>query len=248
MTALDDALRSAARTPCLLVASDYDGVVAPIVADPDAAMPDTAAIEALAQLAATPDTHVAMISGRTLRDLRRVTGEPGEVMLLGSHGAETASGDLLSPSQLSIRDAIISEMDQISADYPGSRVEAKPGGVAFHYRSVAEPLQGDATRRILAGPAARPNLKVMEGKKIVEVSLVAGNKGTALTRLRKLVEADRVVFLGDDVTDEDAFAVLRPDDVGIKVGPEPTMAQYRIPGQEDVSAVLTGLAVRRAGT
>ena len=115
MTALDDALRSAARTPCLLVASDYDGVVAPIVADPDAAMPDTAAIEALAQLAATPDTHVAMISGRTLRDLRRVTGEPGEVMLLGSHGAETASGDLLSPSQLSIRDAIISEMDQISA-------------------------------------------------------------------------------------------------------------------------------------
>ena len=110
MTALDDALRSAARTPCLLVASDYDGVVAPIVADPDAAMPDTAAIEALAQLAATPDTHVAMISGRTLRDLRRVTGEPGEVMLLGSHGAETASGDLLSPSQLSIRDAIISEM------------------------------------------------------------------------------------------------------------------------------------------
>ncbi len=246
MTGLDAALRSVARRSPLLVASDYDGVLAALVNDPDAAVPDPAAMEALGSLAALPHVSVALISGRTLADLRRLSGRPPDIMLLGSHGAETSSDDVLPESQVALRDTIAREMQQIATRFPGSHVEVKPAGVAFHYRNVAADLQADAARMVLGGPAARPKLRVMEGKMIVEVTLVDLHKGSALQRLRRLVGADAVVFVGDDVTDEDAFATLEQHDVGIKVGPEPTQAPYRVDDQAEVAGVLASLLTYRA--
>lgn len=242
MTRLANALREMAARRPLLVASDYDGVLAPIVSDPDAAFPDPEAIAALVRLATIADVEVAVISGRTLRDLRALSGEPSGVTLMGSHGAETARGELLTPSRRDLRDRIASEMDQIASRFPGARVEVKPGGVAFHYRNVAEREQQTAARLVRNGPAGRPGLRVMEGKKIVEVTLTTTNKGDALARMRKVVDAAGVVFLGDDVTDEDAFTTLGTDDIGIKVGPEPTAANYRIQTQAEVAGVLRALA------
>lgn len=248
MTRLAAALRDMASRRPLLVASDYDGVIAPIVSDPDAASPDPQAIEALERLAAIPDVEVALISGRTLRDLRALSGEPSGVLLLGSHGAETAGEELLTPSRRDLRDRIAAEMEEIAARYRGAHVEVKPGGVAFHYRNVAEGEQHTAARLVRNGPAGRPGLRVMEGKKIVEVTLTATDKGKALQRMRRMVEAAGVVFVGDDVTDEDAFATLGSDDVGIKVGPEQTAAGYRIGSQTEVASVLRDLADACEGT
>ncbi len=246
VTGLDAALREIARSRSLLVASDYDGVLAPIVSDPDSALPDRGAITSLTHLATAPDTHVALISGRTLADLRRLSGEPEGVVLLGSHGAEATADRVLSGSREALRDGIADEMARIATRFPGSRVEIKPAGVVFHYRDVAGHQQDDAARSVLTGPAARPRIRVMEGKKIVELSLTDVDKGIALRRLRRALEVDAVVFLGDDVTDEDAFAILGPDDVGIKVGPGPTQASHRIPTQGDVAAVLATLATLRS--
>ena len=81
-------LQRIARAPVLLVVSDYDGTVAPIVTDPAAARPLREAVVALRNLAALPQTHVAVVSGRALRDLAAISGLPPEVHLVGSHGSE----------------------------------------------------------------------------------------------------------------------------------------------------------------
>ncbi len=247
MSDLATALAQVATYSPLLVASDYDGVLAPIVNDPAAAAPDSSAIVALADLAASAGVTVAVISGRTLTDLRRLTGEPPGVSLIGSHGAETdvPLGQNSADTVRLVR--IVRDMQLIGSRFPGSWVEEKPAGVAFHYRNVAPHDHDDAARAVLHSLASdHSDLRVMEGKKIVEVSLSATHKGDALARLRTAVGAAAVVFLGDDVTDEDAFATLRPVDVGVKVGPEPTAASHRIADQAAVAGVLQRLASARA--
>src|SRR5690606_15929826 len=87
---------------------------------------------------------------------------------------------------------------------------------------------------------------VRHGKKVVELSVVSTNKGMALSKLRQRVGATAVLFLGDDVTDEDAFATLTGPDVGIKVGPGLTRAPYRIQGVMEVARVLAQVAELRA--
>ncbi len=89
---LPDDLRAAltriARVPQLLVACDYDGTLAPIVDDPTHAIPLPEAVMAVRSLATLPQTTVAVVSGRALRDLAALSRLPSEVHLVGSHGSE----------------------------------------------------------------------------------------------------------------------------------------------------------------
>ena len=78
--------------PVLLIACDYDGTISPHVDDPARAMPERESIVALRSLASIPDTHVAVISGRSLRDLAALSRLPPEVHLVGSHGSEFEPG------------------------------------------------------------------------------------------------------------------------------------------------------------
>ncbi|MFV1990500.1 MAG: trehalose-phosphatase, partial [Acidimicrobiales bacterium] len=77
-----------ARTPQLLVACDYDGTIAPLVANPMDALPRRETVAAMRGLAELPQTHVAVISGRSLRDLAALSRLPDEIHLVGSHGSE----------------------------------------------------------------------------------------------------------------------------------------------------------------
>ena len=86
--ALRSAVKNIARVPQLLVACDYDGTLAPIVEDPTTAAPLPEAVAAIRALAALPQTTVAVISGRALRDLAALSRLPSEVYLVGSHGSE----------------------------------------------------------------------------------------------------------------------------------------------------------------
>src|SRR4051812_26523572 len=92
MQELDARLEQIARTPTLLIASDYDGTLAPIVEDPAKAVPVRESIVALRQLAQLPHTHVAVISGRALGELGRLIGNPELIHLVGSHGSEFDAG------------------------------------------------------------------------------------------------------------------------------------------------------------
>jgi trehalose-phosphatase len=241
VTALAGALQRVAGVPRLLVASDYDGVLSLIVPDPMQAFPLPGAVAALDALAATPGTTAALVSGRARRDLAVLAGVSDQVLLIGSHGSELADGVRLDPDQAALRARLEAAVRELIGEWPGIRMETKPAGVVVHTRTAAtRQVAATAAEATLAGPARWPGVHVTTGKEVVEMSVVATHKGTAIEALRARYSADAVVFLGDDVTDENAFAVLREEDVGIKVGPGDTRAAFRV---EDPQAAVRALAL-----
>jgi trehalose 6-phosphate synthase/phosphatase len=245
------ALEGFAMRPSLLIALDFDGVLAPIVEDPAAARALPASHRHLTSLAALPGVRLALVSGRTLADLRRVAEPPPGTLLVGSHGAELSDPPVgvlastpLDPDAAALLKQITAELEQISAGHPGTHVETKPTGVVLHTRRSAREIAAKATQEALDGPAVRPGVHLTHGKEVVELSVVATTKGTALRQLRASTGADAVLYAGDDITDERAFAVLAGDagDVSIRVGSGETAADHRLGSPDDVAAML-GLLV-----
>ena len=233
-------LRSAVAAPVLLVACDYDGTLAAIVDDPASAHPDEQAVSALRDLADLSDTFVAVISGRARADLERLLGPIPGALVIGGHGSEWTDA-AISPQAA----ALASRLGEVAADFPGARVEAKPSGAAFHYRHVDPGAADDAARSAVAA-ATKLATRVVHGKRVVDFSTADADKGSALEQLRQEISPDVTMYIGDDVTDEDAFSVLGPSDVAIKVGEGATAAQWRIPSQPEVSSLLEELSAWRS--
>ncbi len=238
-----------ARTPSILVACDYDGTLAPIVADPTRAAPRREAVVALRGLAALRDTHVAVVSGRALRDLAVLSRLPEEVHLVGSHGSEFDVGfvDDLPDDQRQRLGVVAAELSHVTAVTDGAFLELKPASVAFHYRNVEPGAAAAAVRRIVDGPGATPGVFTHHGKQVVELAVTEMSKGAALDSLRQQLCVGAVLFLGDDQTDEAGFLTLHGPDVGVKVGPGPTAAAFRIDGPDEVARLLAALfEIRRS--
>jgi trehalose 6-phosphate phosphatase len=242
--ALDAALERFARVPVLLVATDYDGTLAPIVDDPADARPVRESIVALRVLAAQSGTHVAVISGRALSDLAALSGLAGPVMLVGSHGSEFDLDFVtsLSPAQADLRQRVLAEMQRVAGAAAGFRIEPKPASIAFHYRGVADEAAGDALAVLLAGAATWDGVQVKRGKMVLELAVVHTSKGDAVDTLRHRIGAGAVLYVGDDITDEDAFVRLQGPDVAVRVGPGDTTATHRIGDPVDVARLLARLA------
>ena len=121
------ALAQLARTPRLLVACDYDGTLAPIVPDPQRAVPLPETVTALRALAALPATTTAVISGRALRDLAVLSRLPAEVHLVGSHGSEFDVGFVhgLTPA-LWVGAAVVAGGAVAALALPGRKRERRP--------------------------------------------------------------------------------------------------------------------------
>lgn len=225
----------------MLVASDYDGVLSPLVDNPADAVPDRDGLDVLVDLGQMPATHAVAISGRSLATLRELMGNPLGVALIGTHGAEESGMEIADGLRDQV-EVLQAALIALAKQYPGSMVEEKPIGAAFHYRhAVRESEAADAARTIAATCGAR----TISGKKVIECLYGDVNKGEAITRLVDRFAIAATVYLGDDTTDEHAFAVLGPDDIGIKVGPGETCAGYRINSQSEVATVLRHLADRR---
>jgi trehalose 6-phosphate phosphatase len=245
---LHRALSDVARVPRLLVASDFDGTIAPIVSHPSDARPIPAAAQALAALAALRETTAALISGRALRDLSELSGAPADVHLVGSHGSEF-NADFSAAVGESAR-ALLADLEQTMADlasrYPGSTIEVKPVSVAFHVRNAAPEHAQEALDAALAA-VSDWDVHITEGKAVREFAVIDTDKGEALELLRRQGAADALVFFGDDVTDEKAFSRLGGTDVGVKVGSGDTRAAYRVEAPDDVALALQVLHdIRRA--
>ena len=153
------AARRLARTEKLLLATDFDGTLAPLVDDPHDARALPASLERLHALAGLPDTEIAVISGRSLVDLQALLGDTGGLNLIGSHGAErglppggrgaaTRSGHLLTPDEAVALAELRQQVDRIVAHYPSVRVEPKAG------RGRGPSAAGDRGRR--RGSERRP--------------------------------------------------------------------------------------------
>ncbi|MEZ0112153.1 trehalose-phosphatase [Catenulispora sp. EB89] len=244
---LRQAIAGLARTPRLLVVCDYDGTLSPIVADPAKAVPRPESVRALRALADLADTTAGVISGRALRDLAALSGLPAEVHLIGSHGAEFDAGfaHALDDETQALRQRLQAELERLVGRSPGVLLELKPASIAVHVRRAEPTIGASVLEAVRTGPAQWDGVQVTEGKAVIELAVVETDKGEALDMLRRQADATAALFVGDDVTDEKAFARLTGPDVGVKVGHGETLAEYSIPDTEDVAVMLDYLLAER---
>jgi trehalose-phosphatase len=248
---IDPTLRAAvgliARVPQLLVACDYDGTLAPTVPDPTQAVPLPEAVAAVRALASLPQTTVAVVSGRALRDLATLSRLPSEVHLVGSHGSEFDIGFVqrLAPELVELRTRLQHAVQETVRDRPGVRLEPKPASIAVHVRAADPLVATEVFDALRAGPAGWPEVHVTTGKQVMELLVLPTNKGTAVDALRMQLSASAVLFMGDDVSDEHAFAHLHGPDLGIKIGPGETLAGHRVDEPIDAVRVLAHLLETR---
>jgi trehalose-phosphatase len=224
-----------------LVACDYDGTLAPIVEDPDKARPQPESVGALRSLAGLHETTTAVISGRALRDLATMSRLPSEVHLVGSHGSEFDIGfvhSLNGPAR-DLHTRLEAELEKLTEGATGVHLEVKPASVAVHLRRAEQDVADRVVDVVRNGPCTWDGIQVTEGKAVIELAVVQTDKGHALDVLRHQIGATAAVFVGDDVTDEKAFARLSGPDLGVKVGGGETLAHFRI---DDTPAVATMLA------
>jgi len=239
------ALDAVAATPRLLVASDFDGTLSPLVDRPADARPLPRAAEALVAIAELPSTEVVLVSGRALDVLREYSGMPSSVHLVGSHGAEFETGFALEIDQTLLA-TIAAELTSIAAGRPGVTVEPKPASVALHVRN-ASAADGEAALAAARSVGEASGAEITAGKNVLEFAVISTDKGEAVDVFRRRGDATAAVFFGDDVTDEKAFRRMVGSDVGVKVGPGETLAAYRVDSPEDVAEALSHLLERRRG-
>ena len=240
---------SLATAEHLAVVSDFDGTLAAFARDAYSVSPEQRSMDALAALSQLPNTTVAVLSGRHLDGLKQVFPLREPILFGGSHGAESSwESSALTPEMEAHLAKKEAQIQEIIARHPGAELEVKPFQRVLHLRAL-ELQDPDAAAAAYAEGVAlsADGFPKTTGKCVVEFSATRATKGTWIEGLRARVGATAVVFLGDDTTDEDGFAVLnQPPDVGVKVGEGETHAQLRVPDVHAVSDFLEQLARARA--
>ncbi|MDR6198118.1 trehalose 6-phosphate phosphatase [Microbacterium sp. SORGH_AS428] len=249
-------LESLAHTPRLLVALDFDGTLSPLVDEPMSARMIPAARRALDALAALPVTDVALVSGRSLADLRVISEHTDDSLfhLAGSHGAETwhpgaraGEGDADDPADRQLLSELVAESERIIADVDGAWVEPKAFGLGLHTRLARPEAAQAAQREIDALMAERaPGWRRRTGRDILEFAFRHEGKDQAVAALRERLGATAVLFAGDDVTDEDALRSLGEGDLGVHVGAGDSAASVSVEDPAALAALLDRLARLRA--
>jgi trehalose-phosphatase len=248
---LRDALRAFSANKRVLLLTDFDGVLADLVDDPTKSHIREGSRTALTALLQQPFTDVGIVTGRPLADIVTVGRPPEGMLIVASHGLEHrttgSTDDIFRPTEddTTILTGLSEFLSPLAAMVPGAWLEVKPAGIAVHVR-----LCGAAAGRQLlttAGelPEHLKGLTIREGKDILEFSVRSATKGTAVTFLSELIQTQNILFIGDDVTDEDAFAALPSAGIGIKVGLGETLATYRIADTTDVTELLELLVTLR---
>ncbi len=257
MSEVPGALESWPRISALLdtenvaVLMDFDGTVAEIVSDPDAAILVDGAAAAITELVGV--CPVAIISGRDLTDLRNRVGLAG-VWYAGSHGFELVAPDGsyhvhdAAPAAEQAIAAAAEELGRRLGDIPGVRVEHKRFAVAMHYRNAEPDVVARAIGAVHA-VAQQRGLRVTNGRKVTELRPdVDWDKGQALNWiLDHLPGRELPIYLGDDLTDEDAFDAVASHGIGIVVrhtedGDRRTAARFAVDGPRRVRDLLDRMA------
>jgi len=227
---------------------DFDGTLVDIAPAPDLVAITAATRRSVERLAAALDGAFAIVTGRDIEVVDRFLA-PLRLPTAGVHGLvrRDAAGTVHAvPIGNGLLDAITGKIDGFAATRPGLFVEHKPGTVVLHYRGAPE-LEADCIALAESAVDEHAGLVLRRGKKIVEVGPGNADKGAAIEAfMREPPFAGRSpVFAGDDLTDEDGFAVVnRMGGKSIKIGPEPSCATYRAGGTQQFLAWLGRTAGR----
>lgn len=248
------------RTPLLLFL-DVDGTLAPIAPRPEDAGVPPETRRAVAAVAAQDGVHVALVSGRSATDARRMVAV-SHVWAVGNHGCEAIGPDgeqIVDPEAAPYEGAMARAARALEAllqPVQGVIVEDKRWTLSVHVR-LADPAIVPRVKATVDRVAAEGGLVVRDGKMVFEVRPpVRVNKGTAVLALaRRLASAaGTVAFVGDDQTDEDAFRALRQvygaTSVTVRVAPSeamPTVAEFSLADPSEVRRFLEDLVTLRSG-
>ena len=251
---LDSVLRERAGRS-LAVFLDYDGTLTPIVERPEAAVlaEDTRVV--LCSL--VQHCTVAVVSGRDLEDVRRRVGIV-ELYYAGCHGFDIQGPGVRYEHPLAHAGAaklreVAEEIARDVRGIGGVELEAKRFALAVHYRRARE-AEAPAVRGAVERALARHSgLRLSEGKKVLDLQPdIPWDKGRAVLWLLQALRLERKdvlpLYVGDDLTDEDAFRALAERGVGIAVHEDrrPTAARFTLRNPGEVRTFLAGLA-RAAG-
>lgn len=239
----------------LLLLTDYDGSLTPIVPEPKGARLSREGRADLRTLARSPRVRVGVVSGRALGDVRARVGVAG-IVYAGCHGLEVSGRGLRfrhpeAEAQRGRLETAARTLGRRIASIPGVVVEEKGLAIAVHYRQVSPqqvPLVETEVERAVSQPA--PRLAILRGNHVFEIlPQVHWNKGECAlwiwSRLAPtLARPVMLLYLGDDWTDEIAFRVLAGKAITVRVGPrtDVTAAAYRLPDVSHVLRLLSALA------
>ena len=218
---------------------DYDGTLSPIVDDPAAAVPHPAVPDLLVALAEAHE--VVVVTGRDLAALARLLGPGLRLRAVGLHGAERGWTDgTVDDRDVGAHAHALRALRMAVPKREGVVIEDKGAAFAVHYRHAPD---AEAARAALAAWAedVPAGLVPIWGKRVVELRAENVSKGTAVAAIAAEHPDRTPVYVGDDVTDEDAFGALhalRQSSVTVKVGEGETAAGHRLPDVEAVVAYL----------
>ena len=224
-----------------LYAFDFDGTLSPIVPNPDDAVMSRRTRALLTCLAAARPCVV--VSGRGRADLMQRVNGVCLAQAIGNHGAETGDASRAPRRRIAQWKAAL---EPALGNLPGVWVEDKDLSLAVHYRQAAR--SSDARSRIFAAARDLPHVRVFGGKRVVNLVLdSAPHKGQALAAERDRLGCDWVLYVGDDKTDEDAFA-LCGNIVPVRIGlSQRSHARYYLRTQSEIDRLLAVL-VRKTKT
>lgn len=253
---LAEAVGGFAALPRVLVATDFDGALAPLVLDPDDSRPVEGGMESLTALADLPGTTVALVSGRALEPLRALSGATDPLLLVGSHGAEDSrhpDGLALDEKQRALLETLDADLRAVVEQHPATRIEEKPAGRVLHTRGLDPQAGAAALESARALGERHPSLVVTPGKEVVELAVAHVGKGTALVALADELGVDAVFYAGDDLTDEQGFVALADDPdreragrrLTVRVGDGETSAQFRVPDEPALVEVFRAIEAAR---
>ncbi len=251
-----------ADTSHILLLSDYDGTLTPIVSRPEEAVLSPEVRAKLRALADKSAFTIGIISGRSLAEIQVMVGLRG-IYYSGNHGFEIAGPGLkfTNPAAETARtemETLVRQLSNKLGHINGVIIEDKGLSLSVHYRLVKEAeveRVNEVFRQITSPSLHERKIRVTSGKKVWEIRPpIEWHKGkaveTIVRELKKVLKDEQplTIYLGDDTTDEDAFRVLRyPQGWSIFVGPENTSsnAEYFLTSTQEVSAFLSRLLAEK---
>lgn len=225
-----------------LVAFDFDGTLAPIVADRDGARMRPSTARLLERVCA--DFSCAVVSGRSRDDVAGRLGGAAVRYVVGEHGADDGHSHTYGHREIG---AALASLRRALPARDGIEIEVKRASLAIHYRKARD---RKAARAVIHASVARlpAGLRLVAGKCVVNVVPArAPHKGDVLERLLRLERADGAIYVGDDDTDEDAFRTALPvPSLMVRVGrSRRSRAGYYLRNQREVGRLLQALAGAR---
>jgi alpha,alpha-trehalose-phosphate synthase [UDP-forming]/trehalose-phosphatase len=247
---------SLARHTPLAIVSDLDGTLVPFASTPAQAVVSDRLAELLRKLASAPGVRLAVASGRTRESLEGALGRIPGLLLVAEHGgwkrADGAWQPCIEPD-LGPLSTLSDALAAIAARYRGAWIERKTWSLAVHSRPVRRSeragLLVEAAAQMDAWLAGKPGFERLNGADLVEVRPSRVRKSLAISWMKdRAPHGERMVALGDDVTDEDLFRALGPADEAVLVGERgrATAARWTLPDAEATLSFMEWLLAARS--